>query len=185
MTSYLSWVAPSFLESASGFLKPETDSRLSGCNFRCPTCRIGVKHPNLLDQTSESGISEVIYGFLLSICSILLSDCKFRCPTLRIGVKHPNFLDQTSESGITVLYRGILMFFIISFYRNWNVIIFRIRMMILETSRGTICRITTRRPRPRALRMTGAGEGGECRPPGAPSYPQSCAPRLVPGPFCF
>src|SRR3989338_6032385 len=43
---------------------------------------------------------------------------------------------EMSESGIMVLYRGVLMFSIISFYRNCNGFIFRIRMVILETSRG-------------------------------------------------
>src|SRR3989338_7882203 len=48
---------------------------------------------------------------------------------------------EISESGIVVLYRGILIFFIISFYRNCNVFIFRNSMPILETSRGGSCQI--------------------------------------------
>src|SRR3990167_4903725 len=77
---------------------------------------------------------------------------------------------EISESGIVVLYRGILMFFIISFYRNCNVFIFRNSMPILETSRGGSCHITTKRSRTRDPRCQVAGEGGECRPPGTLSY---------------
>ena len=51
----LSDVTALFSELLYSFLLSIYSILLSDCKFRCPTCRIGVKQPNPLDHTSDSG----------------------------------------------------------------------------------------------------------------------------------
>src|SRR3989338_7764357 len=64
----LSDVTALFSELLYSFLLSIYSIFLSDCKFRCPTCRIGVKHPNPLDQMSDSENIEFYLPCQKKIC---------------------------------------------------------------------------------------------------------------------